>query len=203
MNTLMDSVLADSGRADAARETLFGDALTCDEVRPAAFLPGVLDEAALLSHAARAEVLLRALAVVEDGVRSEEPEQPGDHALHRIEAKLDLLTALVASVGVGQSGDPLRALHWSARGAELPIDNDSIGEPVAVGVVGRFRVQPADWLPSPLVLPATVLASASDAGGNLRVWLQFGPLSPALEAELERHLFRIHRRAIAESRRPR
>lgn len=184
--------------AAAAREALFGDVLACDEVRPAMFLPGALDQAAVQSLGARGEALLRALAVVEDGARNEEPEQPADHAAHRIEAKLDLLTALVAGLATSHDSDPLQALQWSAHGACLAIDG-----PVPAGTGGRFRLQPADWLPSPLILPATVLTCDTDAEGKPRVWLRFGPLSPALEAALERHLFRIHRRAVAESRRPR
>lgn len=182
----------------AAREALFGDALTCDELRPVAFLPGGLDDVAVQSYCARGEALLRALAVVEDGVRIEEPEQPADYALHRIEVKLDLLTALVASLSTSHDDDPLQPLQWSARGASLAVD-----DPLPVGTIGRFRVKLADWLPSPLILPATVLACDTEVDGITRAWLHFGPLSPALEAALERHLFRVHRRAVAESRRPR
>lgn len=182
----------------AAHETLFGDALTCDELRPAAFLAGGIDSAALASFNARGEALLQSLAVVEDGVRNEEPEQPADHALHRLEAKVDLLMALVAGLCASRDDDPMQPLQWSARGASL-----AIAAPVPVGAGGRFRVRPSDWLPSPLILPATVLACDTDADGHSRIWLRFGPLSPALEAALERHLFRVHRRAVAESRRPR
>ncbi|MFD0738997.1 PilZ domain-containing protein [Lysobacter koreensis] len=182
----------------AAHEALFGDALSCHELRPAAFLPGALDAAAVQSLGARGEALLRALAVVEDGARNEEPEQPADHAVHRIEAKLDLLTALVASLATSHDADPSRELQWSSHGACLAVD-----EPLAIGATGRFRVQPADWLPSPLLLPATVLACDAGLDGQPRAWLRFGPLSPPLEAALERHLFRVHRRAVAESRRPR
>lgn len=184
--------------AAAAHESLFGDTLTCDEVRPAAFLAGAIDATALAACNARGEALLQSLAVVEDGVRNEEPEQPADHALHRLEAKVDLLMALVAGMCANQDDDPMQPLQWSARGASLAID-----APVPVGTVGRFRVRPTDWLPSPLDLPATVLACEVDAEGQARVWLRFGPLSPALLAALERHLFRVHRRAVAESRRPR
>lgn len=186
----------------SAHEALFGDALTCDEVRRAAFLPDEIDAAALASFNARGEALLQSLAVVEDGARSEEPDQPPDHALHRLEAKVDLLTALVASLCASHDDDPMRPLRWSAHGASLPVDS-----PLPVGTAGRFRVKPTDWLPSPLILPATVLACDHEAGADgrpqTRAWLRFGPLSPALEAALERHLFRVHRRAIAESRRPR
>lgn len=189
--------------AAEAREILFGDILACEETRPAAFVHGDPDSATLQSFGTRGEALLRALAVIEDGARSEahaslEPEQPADHAMHRIEAKLDLLTLLVASVHASNDNDPLQPLQWSARGACLAIDG-----PLPAGTSGHFRVRPADWLPSPLLLPASVIACDTGAPGVTRAWLRFGSLSPALEAALERHLFRIHRRSIAESRRPR
>lgn len=180
----------------AADDALFGDVLACDEVRPAAFLPG--READPAAVAASAEALLRALAVVEDGPRGDEPETGGDHALPRIEAKIDLLTALVASLCAQAGGDPPRRLRWSALGACLAIPV----VPVA-GTAGYLRVRPADWLPSPLQLPATVVATEADGGGGHRAWLRFDDLAAPLQAALERHLFRQHRRAVAGSRRPR
>ena len=176
-----------------ATALLFGDTLACEELRPAAFVPRSAHTGPML--AASGEALLRALAVVEDGPRPEEPES-GDHALPRIEAKLDLLTTLVAGL-CRIDDDPVLALQWSARGACLVLDN-----PPEIGSAGLFRVRPADWLPSTLLLPATVIAHEPAAGG-MRVWLRFDALPAVLEAALERHLFRIHRRAVAESRRPR
>ena len=183
--------------AAAARESLFGDALACEEMRAAAFLPGPVGDAMLRADAVRGEALLRSLAVIEDSShRTDEPDQLADHVLLRMEAKIDLLTSLVAGLHAGSQSDPVRALEWSARGACLH------GESAApVGTIGRFRVLPADWLPSPLLLPATVLAADTDAVAGPRLWLRFGPLPPALQAALERHLFRIHRRLIAERRR--
>lgn len=177
----------------AAAELLFGDTLACEELRPATFLPRPQRADPVL--AASGEALLRTLAVVEDGPRPEEPDA-GDHALHRIEAKLDLLTALVAGLCRHDDDDPVRALQWSARGACL-----ELADPPPPGSNGLFRVRPADWLPSALLLPATEIAREATDGG-VRSWLRFDALPPALEAALERHLFRIHRRAIAESRRP-
>lgn len=184
--------------AESAHEVLFGDTLTCEELRPAIFLPGALDAAQLAAFNARGEALLQSLAVIEDGVRSEEPEQPSEHALQRIEAKVDLLVALVASLCADQYNDPVQSLQWSARGANL-----SIPAPMAAGTEGWFRVRPADGLPNPLVLPATVLACDNTPDGATQAWLRFGPLSQGLQGALERHLFRVHRRAVAESRRPR
>ncbi|MDQ3206506.1 MAG: PilZ domain-containing protein [Pseudomonadota bacterium] len=187
--------------AEAAREALFGDSLACEETRPAAFAVGCLDLAAAKMASARAEGLLRALAIVEDSrIDDTEDHGAGDLALHRIEAKVDLLMTMMATLSQGSDRhDPARAVRWSAIGACL----QSAGE-VAPGTQGIFRIQPSDWLPESLVLPATVLNHSSEgAGGESLLWLRFGALAPNLQSELERHLFRVHRRAIAEQRRPR
>lgn len=185
--------------ADTARAEVFGDSLACEEHRPAAFVAGALGSAAAGAACMRAEGLLRALAVIEDS-RVEDSEDRGttDLALNRIEAKLDLLTSLVATLCKSyERQDPLRALQWSALGVCIAAD-----ETVAPGIRGVFRIQPSDWLPESLVLPATVLAAVT-LGDGPQLWLRFDPMSPTLTAALERHLFRVHRRAIADSRRPR
>jgi len=186
-----------SASAEIAREQLFGDVLSCEEIHPAAFVPGPLDSSRLRGHAVQAEALLRALAVVEDGARSDESDPHVEGVFRRLEAKIDLLTALVAGFAAGHSTDPARPLRWSARGARMVTD-------VAVPphTQGMFRVQAAEWLPSPLILPATVIALEPEGSSGLHaLWLRFESLTPALEAALERHLFRVHRRAVAESRR--
>jgi hypothetical protein len=176
--------------ADADR-ALFGDALACEQHRPAAFVPGAVDSAALNSLCVRAEAFLQSVAVIEDS-RIDEPEEHGAAglALHRIEARLDLLTALVARLAQ-RDGDAWQTVRWSASGAFVP----AVGGAEA-GVQGIFRIQPCDWLPEPLQLPVTVLA-AEAAGG---AWLRFEPLTPGLTQALERHLFRVHRREIAGRR---
>lgn len=62
--------------AEADRR-LFDDTLACEELRPAAFVARSPQPLPVL--AASGEALLRALTVVEDGPRPEEPES-GDHA---------------------------------------------------------------------------------------------------------------------------
>lgn len=182
---------------DSPHARLFADALVCEELRPAAFIPEAPDAARLRTALAAAEGLLRALAVVEDH-RGEETDETGDkgHAMQRIEAKLDLLTALMAGLGaVRERLDPLRPLWWSAGVACLEGEQEA-----APGTTGWLSVQPADWLPQPMRLPATVVA-AEPHGDAWRLWLRFDPLPEALQAALERHVFRVHRRAIAELRR--
>ena len=72
-----------------------------------------------------------------------------------------------------------------------------LGMPLRRGTAGQFRIQPCDWLPEALVLPARV--AAADAGSRT-LWLHFDPLTPGLTQALERHLFRVHRREIAGRR---
>lgn len=180
--------------ADAA---LFGEALACEDVRPCGFEAATPDVAARHAEAMRAEAFLQALAIVEDS-RGEDPEEygPGALALQRIEARLDLLTALVGSLLHGIERDAPRALRWSAIGACLS------GPDAPVDSTGWLRIQPSDALPQPLRLPVRVLAK-EQAAGDARLWLRFDDLPPGLTAALERHLFRLHRREIAERRRPR
>lgn len=181
-----------------AETLLFGEALACEELRPASFVPGAIDSAAAQADGVHAETFLQAIAVVEDG-RIDDPDEhsPSSLALNRIESKLDLLTMLVGAMLQGTDRDPLRVLLWSARGARL-----SNAGPLPPGTPGCLRIQPSDWLPQTLRLPAVVLANAGDAD-ETQLWLRFENLSPGLETALERHLFRVHRREIAERRRPR
>ena len=188
--------VATNTSVESARQDLFGDVLACDETLPAAFIPGAAEAQLHRLHLVQAEGLLRALAVVEDSGRNEEADPHIDAAFRRLEAKIDLLTALVAGFASSHSTDTVRAVRWSARGVRLVTDTAA-----AAGMPGVFRMQPAEWLPSPLVLPATVVAVESAVASPQALWLRFDPLGPALEAALERHLFRVHRRAVAESRR--
>lgn len=186
---------------DAARESLFGESIAHDDARPLALLdamPGERRRAPI----ARAEALMRALALVEDA-RPEEADEhgPNELAVRRLEAKVDLLVNLVgALLHRDQPVDPVRSLRWSARGAV--IDLPTTVDLPAPGRDTVLRLQPSDTLPETLLLPANVLAVETTAEQH-RLWLRFDGLPPSLETLLERHLFRLHRRAIAESRRQR
>jgi hypothetical protein len=187
---------------EAARQALFGDALATEEMRPAALLPAVTDEHRRHALLMRAEALLRALAVLEDS-RADESDDRGatDPAVRRLEAKVDLLVGLVGSLLLRDApADPPRVVRWSARGAAIELP--AIDPGLVPGGGAQLRVQASDALPETLQLPARVLAIEPSPAGR-RVWLAFDDLPPALEAMLERHLFRVHRRAIAVSRRPR
>ena len=184
---------------DAARDALFGDSIASEDARPLALLPP-LPEARQRAALARAETLMRALALLDDARADDSESNEGDPALRRLESKLDLLVGMVgALLQRDQAADPVRALHWSARGVMVELDAADAPSPGAAHVL---RLQPSDTLPEALLLPAHVLAVDAAAIGA-RVWLRFDPLPASLEALLERHLFRLHRRAIAERRRQR
>ena len=178
-------------RADAA---LFGDALSCEDLARAAFLPQPLAPAWVETTCARAEIHLSAIAIIEDS-RNEEEEGPQGLALRRIEAKLDLLLTLVGNLNAQANADPRVPLKWSAQGVRMPA-----GKACVEGSTGLFRMQATPWLPDPLALPAAVIACAPGDDGAPSQWLQFGPLPDATRAALERHVFRQHRRAVAELR---
>lgn len=177
-----------------ANTTLFGDTLACEEQLRAAFSAHLLTPGLVESLCARADIHLSAIAVIEDS-RNEEEDSSQGLAMRRMEAKLDLLLTLVGGLYQSSQSDPHVVLRWSALGASL--DDQA---PQAEGITGLFRVQAAPWLPEPLELPATVIASQS-SGDKARLWLRFEPLTTNTASALERHLFRQHRRAIAERRR--
>jgi len=181
--------------AQAAEAELFDDTLACDALLPADFRPG-----AGPGRLAQAEALLLGLAQVEDLRGEESEDKRGELPMlaQRMDAKLDLMLVLLGRL-VRQSGQalPPRPLRWSARGLRLQAGGLALP---ADGEAGLLRVQPSDWLPDELELPATVLARADDAGGSW-AWLRFPALPAGLEEALERHLFRMHRRQVADARR--
>ncbi|WP_028917077.1 PilZ domain-containing protein [Pseudoxanthomonas sp. J35] len=184
--------------APAAEAELFAEALSCELVLPADFRAG-----ADAGRQAEAEALLRGLARIED-LRSEDGGEERGEAhlqLQHMDAKLDLALVLLGRL-LSQSAPALPAcpLRWSARGLRLQLGQPDDGALPAAGTAGVLRLQPADWLPDRLELPATVLAVAPTPGGAW-LWLRFPPLKPGLEDALERHLFRMHRRQIADERR--
>ncbi|MBO9715909.1 MAG: PilZ domain-containing protein [Pseudoxanthomonas sp.] len=183
-------------QARAAEAALFDETLACEAVLPAEFAPDAGPGQPL-----QAEALLRSLAQVED-LRGEDggEEKRGElpALAQRLDAKLDLVLALLGRL-VRQSTPVLstRPLRWSVRGLRLAAV-DPVDRPP--GTAGVVRLQPSDWLPDALELPATVAASAV-IDGQPTLWLRFAPLPPALEDALERHLFRMHRREVAARRR--
>ena len=177
---------------------LFQDSISCELALPAEFRPG--------SAAPRqgvAESLLRAIALVEDPRADDASDERGElpQAVLRLEAKVDLLLSLLGQLARrGSDSLPLRPVRWSRRGIRLETGARSSALPGSAGVLS---LQPAEWLPEHLELPVVVLAEAANGAGGHFLWLRFAELGGSLETALERHLFRLHRRQVADARRPR
>ena len=182
----------------AAESALFDQTLSCELSLPAEFRLGTA-----AGRQGAAEALLRGLAQIED-LRSEDShEDRGELPLivQRMDAKLDLMLALVGRLArQSQEALALRPVRWSIRGVRLET-GARLG--AAVGAAGTLALQPGDWLPEHLELPVTVLAEAASGTGGYFLWLRFESLGAGLEAALERHLFRLHRRQVADARRSR
>ena len=173
---------------------LFAEALSCELALPVSIAAS--DSA---GRQAQAVTLLSGLAQVEDLRKDDGGEEHGDLPLlaQRMDAKLDLILALVGRLASHADGLPEHPVRWSSAG--LRIDLDRAGDLTAgTGVI--VRLQPADWLPDHLELPARVVARR-DGDGVTRIWLAFADLRADLVEALDRHLFRLHRRQVAEQRR--
>lgn len=177
-----------------ADHRLFADTLSCELE-----LPVEVSASEGRGRQAQAATLLASLAQLED-LRKDDGEEHGDlpHLAQRMDAKLDLILALLGRLAASHGALPARALRWSRHG--LRIDYDDTPPPLAPREAVVLRLQPADWLPDHLELPAVVLDQAELPCGG-RLWLAFSDLRADLSEAMERHLFRLHRRQIAEQRR--
>ncbi len=177
-----------------AETELFGGVLTCETVLPAAFEPG---HRLLLQQ--QSESMLHGLAVAEDS-RSEDPEDRSElpQSMQRLEAKLDLVLSLLGKLAAQQTVLlPVRPLRWSHMGLRLDAASPSGARDGDLGVV---RLQPVAWLGDHIELPVSVLAIQDAPAGGQHLWLRIGTLSAGLDDALTRHLFRMHRRQVAEAR---
>lgn len=179
---------------EPADQRLFGDSLDCTLE-----LPVTVEPSPAPGRQAQAVTLLHGLAQIEDLRKEEGGEEHGDLPLlaQRMDAKLDLILALVGRLAQRADGLPERALRWSRDGLRVDLDSAAGLDPDTRVLI---RLQPADWLPDHLELPATVIARRQ-AGAQTRVWLAFVELRADLVEALDRHLFRLHRRQVAEQRR--
>ena len=155
--------------------------------QPLAILPEAVELADLNRHAVALLALLGNLE--EPPPPLEESPQLAAH-LHRLDQKLDLLLNLTG--------------QWLNRELALPAP-----QPVRLGLrgvvwqatlpggPGRISVYLHSGLPTALELPAQLLPL--DDGSVLA---EFQGLDPAVTDGLERYIFRCHRRAVAQARRP-
>lgn len=187
--------------ADCER-MLFDDALNCRHGTAVTLRERGISKDQALMAARVAEALLLDIAMVEDNQPEEKSEEhhPGDHVQQRLEAKIDLLLGLVGRLlDRGRNVESrYRILRISHRGACLVLPGTWTAEDTAL-----LCIPAATWLPEPLELPVRILATERADDDENRLWLLFEPMGDTLAESMERYLFRVHRRAIAEERRHR
>lgn len=150
-------------------------------------------ESALAETMADNATLLRALLMFDDP--APQPEGPRGDAMQSLERRVDLLLLLASSAlrGIGRLPPELPCVLTASHlrwGSESSI---GVGRRVWARVYLRHRI------PLPLVLPGQIVEEAVE--GDL-LWhrLEFEPLDPGLQNDLERFVFRHHRRQVARQR---
>ncbi len=142
---------------------------------------------------------LRTLNLLALGARSESGDaQTTDSGsdLARLEAKIDLLVAMVGSLVAAQSKLPPRCrVTLSAESLTA-----NLATAVETGAAVLVELYPSAELPRALQLPATVSEARAGADGKQDVTLRFGPLDPAVSDELERYIFLRHRHSLTPGR---
>jgi len=180
-------------------EPFLGDGLIYEETLPVVWTPGPLaDGLALARLNAENHQLLGAEASldevrVHDALKDESPALV--HELQRLEYKVNILLRLTAELSLRNSGMPApqrvrltsRALEWF--GDQTP----------AAGSTGQIAVYINSALPQPVKIPGTVAAERSQ--DNERVaQIRFNGLSDAVVEQLDKLIFRHHRRLVAGAR---
>jgi hypothetical protein len=143
------------------------------------------------------EHLLRLLLFSDEWRPEGDEEKEYATELLRIEAKLDLVLELLAtlqpeerSLEICHASFSAAGVHWRPEAGEVP----ETGAPVWI------LLRPDQRLPRPLQLPAVVTEKKWKEGA-WKVSAAFEMLDEPLQALWERYIFRQHRRQVAQLRR--
>jgi hypothetical protein len=176
-----------------------GDGLVFEEALPVVWTAGPLAEGLALARLNSDNHQLLGAESSLDEVRVHEAlkdESPAlVHELQRLEYKVNILLRLTAELALRNSGLPPaervrltpRALEWF--GDQTP----------AVGSTGLLAVYINPALPQPVKIPCVV--AGERVQDELRaVQMRFSGLSEAVTEQLEKLIFRHHRRLVAGAR---
>lgn len=163
-------------------------------------IPVVVHAAASVeADPAAALQFLRSLNLLALGTRTDSGDtqnQESGHDLARLEAKIDMLVAMVGSLVAADSRLPPRCrVSLSAESLEVRLVT-ALGPGAAVVV----EMYPSAELPRALRLPASVSETRAAGDGKQDLTLRFGPLDPSVSDELERYIFLRHRHALSPTR---
>jgi len=148
------------------------------------------------SQAFRANLrLLNALNILEEVPQDLEQTAPGLTETLHLEAKLDLILGMLGELLYQQAEIPeVLTVTVSAHGVSIA---DTLALPIpAVGKLLRIRLFLDSRYPQALVLYGSVSATTKTGFS-----LEIDELSEPLQEQLDKLVFRQHRRAIASSRR--
>ena len=169
------------------------DAVRLEARLPLDWVEAIPPDTALADVMADNAMLLRALMMLD------EPLAGGDagrvDAVQQLERRLDLLLLMTSSALRGLQ--PLPAAHPCVLSARQLLWSDG----VAIGA-GRHvwaRVFLRQRIPLPLLLPGQIVEESVE---QQALWhrMVFEPLDAELQDELERFVFRHHRRQVARQR---
>ncbi len=180
-------------------ESFLGDGLIFEEVLPVVWTAGPLAEGSALARLnADNHQLLGAEASL-DEVRVHEALKDESPALvqelQRLEYKVNILLRLTAEMALRNSGLPpaqrvlmtSRALEWF--GEQIP----------AVGSTGLLAVYINSALPQPVKI-SCVVAGERKQDDSRAAQLRFSGMSDAVVEQLDKLIFRHHRRLVAGAR---
>ena len=180
-------------------ESFLGEGLIYEDSLPVRWTPGPPPDGLVLARLNHdnhqllgAESSLEEVRV-QEALKDESPALIAE--LQRLEFKVNILLRLAADLAMRHSGLPAprpvrlssAAMEWS--GEEAP--------PIGSSGIAAVYINPA--LPQPLRIPATVISARDGAGGRV-TQLQFSGLSEAVVQQLDKLIFRHHRRLVAGSR---
>ncbi len=180
-------------------ELFLGDGLIFEDMLPVLWAAGPLPEGLALARLnADNHQLLGAEASL-DEVRVHEAlkdESPAlVHELQRLEYKVNILLRLTAELALRSSGLPppqrvrltSRALEWFAA------------EPLAIGATGLLAVYINSSLPQPVKIPCEFAGERMQDSVQV-AQMRFNGLSEAVIEQLDKLIFRHHRRLVAGAR---
>jgi hypothetical protein len=180
-------------------EAFLGDGLIFEEALPLVWTPGPLAEGLALARLNADNHQLLGAESSLDEVRVHEAlkdESPAlVHELQRLEYKVNILLRLTAELSLRNSGLPpaervrltSRALEWF--GEKIP----------AVGSTGLVAVYINSALPQPVKIPG-IVEGERVLDGTRGAQIRFSGLSDAVVEQLDKLIFRHHRRLVAGAR---
>ncbi|MHB0920787.1 MAG: PilZ domain-containing protein [Thiomonas delicata] len=172
-----------------------GDAVRLEGMMPMDWVDTLTPASALADVMADNATLLRALLMLDEPHAESEAESGRNDPIHHLEHRIDLLLLMASTALRGMNAMPMERpcvlsahrLHW---GSEQAI---GVGQRVWARIYLRHRIA------LPLMLPGQIVEEA--VSGDL-LWhsMDIEPLEESLQNDLERFIFRHHRRQIARQR---